>query len=476
MALFDGVLEELHGLSDLQLDERIREIELRRRRLDAELAAAIAFAEHRQVPAIDGQRSTNAYLRATINCSSGEAARLRTLAHAVDRVDGLGEGWVVGRFGASQAGRLAALHSNRRVTDRLVEFAPLLLDHAEQLPYSEFSVCVDRFVALADADGAHDARDDAIEHRDARVSDVGGMADISAHGGDGATAAELIAIHRRFTEAEYRRDLDARRAEFGADADQHPLPRTGRQRRFDALTTMFRAAAAGDGVGSTADPLVNIVIDAATWVDLLASSGLAPGGSGDEVGADLLGVLANPEQPLMSRRCESSTGLQLHPHDVLRAALAGHIRRVVVDSAGVVIDLGRRQRLFTGAAREAAKLLLIRCEHPGCELSVELCDVDHSEEWAAGGATDQRNAGARCSSHNVDKTKHRWRTKRADNGRNHTFRADGTIVLPVGLRPPTFPDGDDDPPPAEVIRMTNLARARAATLVGPAEERRGFER
>ncbi len=461
--MFDELIEELHGLSDAALDERLREIELRRRRLDAELAALIAVAEHRQVPAIDGHRSTNAYLRATINCSSAEASRLRRLARAVDHVEGLGHGWVTGRFGSSQACKLAAVHANRRVRDQLAEFAPMLLDHAEQLPYPEFVVCADRFVTLADSDGAHDAHDDAMEHREARVGEVGGMLDVSAHGGDGITAAELIAIHRRFTEAEYRKDLETRRAEFGLDADRHPLSRTGRQRRFDALTAIFRTAAGATAGGSRTEPLVNIVIDAASWAHVLVSSGLAP--ATGEIGGEILDELMGSDRSLTSRRCETSTGIQLHPHDVLRAALAGHVRRVVVDSAGVVIDFGRRQRLYAGAAREAAKLLLIQCEHPGCELSAELCDVDHTVEWADGGPTDQRNAGARCSSHNVDKTRRRWRARRATNGRSYTLRPDGTIMLPVGARPPTFPDeSDDDHSPADIVMMTNLARQRAAGL------------
>ena len=102
------------------------------------------------------------------------------------------------------------LYGNRRVRDRLAEFAPILLRHAEQLPYADFCECVERFVAGADPDGAHDARDDAIEHRNAHVGDLGGMVDITAQGGDGLTTAELIAIHRRFTEAEYQADVDAR--------------------------------------------------------------------------------------------------------------------------------------------------------------------------------------------------------------------------------------------------------------------------
>ncbi len=462
--MFDELLTDLMELSDDELDTRIRHIELERRRLDAELAVAITVADHRQLPAVDGHRSINAYLRATINCSSGEASYLRSLARAVDHVDGLGERWMSGRFGVSQAARFATVYGNRRVRDRLPSFAPLLLDDAERLPYSEFSVCIDRFVAQADEDGAHDSRNDAIEHRDAQVCDVAGTVDITARGGDGVSTAEMIAIFRRFVEAEYQTDVRARRSEFADSADQHQLPRTARQRRFDAVTTIFRTAAAANGVGSNADPLVNIVVDASSWSNLLTAAGLIPGRPNSDgvhvADPDLLAEMLGSPLPLSERRCETSTGIQLHPHDVLRAALAGHVRRVVVDPAGVVTDLGRRKRLFTGAAREAAKLLLLRCEHPGCELAADWCDVDHAVEWAAGGTTDQSNSGIECSSHNVTKTKRRWRTKRADDGHRYTIRSDGSIMLPVGVRPPTFPDDD----PGDTDELLRIARAVVASI------------
>lgn len=64
------------------------------------------------------------------------------------------------------------------------------------------------------------------------------------------------------------------------------------------------------------------------------------------------------------RRCETDTGIDLLPDDVVRASLQGHLRRVVMNSAGVVIEMGRKQRLFIGAAREAAKLMATSCDHP----------------------------------------------------------------------------------------------------------------
>ena len=54
-----------------------------------------------------------------------------------------------------------------------------------------------------------------------------------------------------------------------------------------------------------------------------------------------------------TRRCSTLSGKPSDPHDALGAALIGHVRRVVFDSRGVVIDMGRTSRLFTGTARQA---------------------------------------------------------------------------------------------------------------------------
>jgi hypothetical protein len=166
---------------------------------------------------------------------------------------------------------------------------------------------------------------------------------------------------------------------------------------------------------------------------------------------------------------------------VLRASLAGHLRRVVVDSRSVPINLGRKSRLFTGAARYAAKLLVRRCGHSGCDLPKEFCEVDHVVEWSDHGTTDQENAGIECGHHNRHKHRRRFTTRRDIHGHQHTIRADGTIILPVGARPPIFPgdgdrdgdDGDDaarqrganrDQEAIEAAEMTLLARTRARKL------------
>ena len=88
----------------------------------------------------------------------------------------------------------------------------------------------------------------------------------------------------------------------------------------------MRAAHAAANEGKVSDPLVNIVVDAGTFARVMVDAGLA-----DDAGV-LDELMADPD--LESVRCETANGLVLHPHHVLRAALAGHIRRVVVDSDG----------------------------------------------------------------------------------------------------------------------------------------------
>jgi hypothetical protein len=479
----DQIADELVDATEAELDERIRSLELLRRRVDAELAVTVAVAERRQVYLADGHRTMKGYLRATCNWSNADIAGHRRLAVATDRVPGVAEALHSGRIGSAQAAAIARVHRNPRVRDRLAEFAPTLLDLAERLCSDDFTLALQRFEVLADTDGAH--RDELQSNRNVHVTTVGGALHVDATGGDPLVNDELEAIFRRFCEHEFRLDTVARRSEHGDDAPGKPLARTHQQRSYDAFVNVMRRANAQlDTVAGAPDAsgtVVNVVTDARTWGLILADTGLAPTENlagepidpftGLPAGGDLLRDLLCDPDAFATMRCETSRGTPLHPHDVLRAALAGHVRRVVVDARSVPIDMGRKQRLFTGAAREAAKLLVRRCDHAGCDLPTDFCDVDHVAEWNDNGPTDQANAGIECGHHN--RLKHRWRstTRRDLHGRRYTIRPDGSIILPVGARPPTFaaePDDEDDPSAArealEIAELTRLARARLRRL------------
>jgi hypothetical protein len=487
----EQVADELVDATEAELDARIRRLEVERRRIDAELAVTVAAAERRKVYLTDGHRTMKGYLRATCNWSNADVAVQRRLANATDHVPGLAEALHTGRIGIAQAAAIARVHRNPRVRERLVEFAPTLLDLAERCCFDDFHLALQRFEMLADVDGAHRDRDEQNDNRNVHVTTVGGALHLDANGGDPVVNEELEAIFRRYCKHEFLLDAAARRAEHGDDAPGKPLARTSKQRNYDAFVHLMRRANASldsvAGAPSAPDQVVNVVTDARTWGLILADAGLAPTGNlaGDAIDPftglpadashDLLHDLMSDPVAFVSMRCETGRGTPLHPHDVLRATLAGHVRRVIVDARNVPIDMGRKQRLFTGPARDAAKLLVRRCDHAGCDLPEEFCDVDHIAEWHDGGPTDQDNAGAGCNHHNNLKHRRRTSTRRDIHGQRYTVRPDGSIILPVGARPPTFPDEPGDEPAADdstaaardaidTAELVRRARARARRL------------
>ncbi|HUV17679.1 MAG TPA: HNH endonuclease [Ilumatobacteraceae bacterium] len=487
----DDVADELFDATDTELDERVRGLELLRRRVESEMALTLATVEQRRLYLADGHRTMKGYLRATCNSSNSDIAAGRRLASAANGVPGLAEALQTGRIGVAQAAAIARVYRNPRVRDRLIDFAAMLLELAERYCYDDFVIALQRFEMLADTDGAHRDRDAQIAGRNVNVTTVGGELHLDANGGDPLVNDELQAIFRRFCENEFRTDAAARRAEHGDDASGKPLARTHGQRSYDAFVDMLRRANAHLDTDANApaapNPLVNLLCDQRTWAMVLADAGLAPTTtlSGDPIDpftgmpahatGDLLADLLADPDAFARMRCETAGGTPLHPHDVLRAALAGHIRRVVVDAQGVVIDMGRKARLFTGPAREAAKLLVRRCDHAGCDLPEDFCEVDHVTEWVDLGTTDQINAGVDCGHHNREKHRKKLTRRRCVHGQSYTIRPDGSIILPVGARPPTFPDDSDDDAAdeaaddthddaIEIAHQTRRARARLRAL------------
>jgi hypothetical protein len=132
--------------------------------------------------------------------------------------------------------------------------------------FNEFAVVVQRWEALADADGAHACHERAHNGRDARLSIVGQQVYLDAHGGLVAGAA-MSEVFAQFCDAEFQADWDAGVARWGEAMCPALMERTDKQRRFDALLAMCHAAAAGSGsVGGGTDPLVNTHGRAMKWL------------------------------------------------------------------------------------------------------------------------------------------------------------------------------------------------------------------
>ena len=280
-----------------------------------------------------------------------------------------------------------------------------------------------QWLVLADPDGAD--RDDEISHEKRRVSLHRNFDGSWSHEGQfgplqGATLEEILSYYEQ---AEFEADWAWARERFGDDACAADLPRTPAQRRADALVAMALAAASAPADGRRPEPCVSIVIDQETFEDELRRA------CGQDVERD-------PNVDVDGRVCHTINGTPLHPSDVVVAAIVGYVRRVVVDAAGTVIDLGRRRRLFTGSSREAAMLQAflrdpgggLGCFWPGCDGGAR--QVDHCHAAADGGPTDVANSGLCCGTHNRLK-QHGFTPVRNADGTWTIHRPDGQPITPA---------------------------------------------
>ncbi|MDZ7882962.1 MAG: HNH endonuclease signature motif containing protein [Mycobacterium sp.] len=72
---------------------------------------------------------------------------------------------------------------------------------------------------------------------------------------------------------------------------------------------------------------------------------------------------------------------------------------MIVDHTGVPLDVGRSERLFTPAIRNALGVRDGGCAHPGCGRPVSWCDAHHIEPWSSGGITSLDNGVLLCRYH-----------------------------------------------------------------------------
>jgi hypothetical protein len=277
------------------------------------------------------------------------------------------------------------------------------------MDFPEYAVWLTEWERTADVAGSEAAADRVHEGRDAKVRSIGPATYIDGKGGT-AQGAQVQEVFDAFYEAEFLADWEQGVAIHGEAMNRSLLAR--RMRSAASMRCMRLAAGAataragGDGGG----PVVNLVWDFASFEHQLV---LAAGGS------------PAPLDPNVPHFCRTAAGVPVDPRDALIAALVGQVRRVVVDSAGVIVNMGRKQRLFTGAVREAILALQIRCMWTGCRARPR--EVDHLIPWARGGLTDAANAGGGCGHHNRWKARG-YSTTRDAEGVFHHYRPDGTEI------------------------------------------------
>ncbi len=435
---------EYESLSTADLVALVRDRERARRAAEVQVACGLAELHRRGVHLDDGHVDISAWGRAMFGWSVAESKGLVRLGRVLGRLPQVRALAHDGRVGTAHLAALADIERNPRCRDQVGEADELFGAQVLRLRADEFAVLVRRWVAAVDSDGAARSQQGVHRRRNATVLQVGDEVVLRAQGAawDGAVLREVF---DRFCEAEFLTDWAEARQQVGAELARGFLPRTDAQRRFDALVAIFDAAASAPGVPRSGEPLVNVVVDARTAAELLAEAAGAEAVGAEVPGAGAVdvdagrplppgqGVSSGSPDEVLWRRCETVDGVQLPRADVLAALLIGQLRRVVLDSAGRVIDLGRRSRLFRGGAREAVLLLERRCLWPGCNAPPGRLQADHLHGWAfEGGRTDHDDGGPACGHHNLVK-RQGYSARRDEHGGWHVYRPDGTEITRLDI-------------------------------------------
>lgn len=415
-------LDQLSAEEELALVGRLEQL---RRQLDAGTDRAAGHLDRSAAFSLDGHKSAKGALKAIGRLSGAEAHGRVQTARALRELPLVAAAYSRGEVPVAHVRAISRVASNPRVVEHLPGADAVFAEQAAALGFDDFLAALREWERLADADGADQGADESHERRHAGLvrSDINGS--WSLDGSFGAMQGALMGeVLDRYERAELLADWAEARERVGDDAVVGDLARTPAQRRADALCAIFVRARSTPADAAAPEPLVNVVIDQRTFEESLRRA------AGEEVAVD-------PNDDPGTRRCHAIDGTPLHPADVLAAALVGHVRRVVVDSRGTVIDLGTRQRLFTGSSRAAALLqALLRspgglgCLWPGCDAGGRCLQVDHRDPARNEGPTDVDNSDAYCGFHNRFK-EHGYRPERRADGTWVIFRPDGQAITPA---------------------------------------------
>jgi hypothetical protein len=415
----ERVVDELHGvdlgeLTDAEIEDLAVGVDRQAARLTAEHARILAAVEARRTWAADGSRSCAAWLARKRNGSRARASGALRFGQSLERMPRVATALAAGDIGIEHARELASCL--RFKPDVFGEAEEELLHYAQVLRWRDFvRVCaawrdaVDPDGADRRADAVYDARHLILHSRpDGALLFQSGLMDAM---GAAAFLDELGRLERQFFED----DWAEARLIHGDDVKASDLRRTNAQRRLDALVEMAYRSRTAPADGKRPDPLVTVYVDYET---------------------------------VTGRLCELASGVPVTPGQLLPVFTRADIERIVFGPRNRIIELGERDRFFTGGLRRAIQLRDRHCQFPGCTVPAHRCEVDHVVEYAKGGLTTQENGRLGCGTHNRGRNRQPW---------------------PGEADPPAVDvDHDDVDPPetdAEIERQHRRCRARLRQLV-----------
>jgi hypothetical protein len=296
----------------------------------------------------------------------------------------------------------------------------LLVDQARTLAYADLLVALRYWSDQVDPQRA-DGRAEAIHQRrqaflsrtvddllrvDAWLDPIGGTVVLRA----------LQEIEDELFRADWQEASDV----HGEQTTPQHLTRTPRQRRADALVVMAQRALSAPPDARRPEPVLNVLMDEATFHRALQRRA---------------GLPVGPVAPGTAVQCQLLDGPVLTPAEAIELALDGHVRRVVYDAPDRIAQVSERRRFYTGILRDLLEIRDRHCTHPGCDQPAWRCEADHLAPFdAVIGNTTADNGRLLCRYHHRlrQRLKHPPVAVRCSDGRLEHWRADGTPIPGAG--------------------------------------------
>ncbi len=179
-------------------------------------------------------------------------------------------------------------------------------------------------------------------------------------------------------------------------------------------------------------PSVSLLVPAGTFVELREAQRRGEAGEA---------ATCAPVPPAMLE-----SGMPVAMSQLARMLCDCEIGRIVMSADGLPMDLGRTQRLYTGAQRRAVIVRDRACAWHGCDVPAAYCEVHHIRWWDRDlGATSVDNGVLLCSHHHQSVHALDLLIRRLSGPVRYEFTTrDGRVIsgAPGGEAPDRAPSGD----------------------------------
>jgi hypothetical protein len=192
----------------------------------------------------------------------------------------------------------------------------------------------------------------------------------------------------------------------------------------DALLVIAEAFLAGELADADDPEVYQVVVHVGT--DSITPASQAPGAG--RVSAETSPAAPGPaDHPANPARCHVEDGPAISVSTAQMIACSSTLSWMLHDSAGKLLDLGRRRRRPNSALRRAARDRdKCRCRFPGCQS--RRVDLHHIQYWSNGGRTNLDNLVSLCKYHHMLVHERGYMIAAARDGTFAFYRPDGTAL------------------------------------------------